>query len=231
MRIAHKKVPDDTDPKIFDISDYMGEEDPDTYLSSPMNPEDAKKQLGKHIFHNLGSSGLVKTSPRDNSQPLSEDKSKANNPYEIYLSNPLLLINHLTAPPSLDILKQSIAALWCMTQPFADHQFNQLDNIYTDMRKNQPSITNVKELIQKITQLDELPTHYREVYLKEIIEAPPTDGLWDDGRTDEGQLGLSYKELEEAMENENSKNREKYLKIRKLNLHKMESIPVCKIPK
>ena len=67
--------------------------------------------------------------------------------------------------------------------------------------------------------------------LKEIIEAPPTDGLWDDGRTDEGQLGLSYKELEEAMENENSKNREKYLKIRKLNLHKMESIPVCKIPK
>ena len=67
--------------------------------------------------------------------------------------------------------------------------------------------------------------------LKEIIETPPTDGLWDDGRTDEGQLGLSYKELEEAMENENSKNREKYLKIRKLNLHKMESIPVCKIPK
>ena len=67
--------------------------------------------------------------------------------------------------------------------------------------------------------------------LKEIIEAPPTDGLWDDGRTDEGQLGLSYKELEEAMENENSKNREKYLKIRKVNLHKMETIPVCKIPK
>ncbi len=67
--------------------------------------------------------------------------------------------------------------------------------------------------------------------LREIIEAPPTDGLWDDGRTDEGQLGLSYKELEEAMENEKSKNREKYLKIRKANLHKMESIPVCKIPK
>ena len=67
--------------------------------------------------------------------------------------------------------------------------------------------------------------------LKEIIETPPTDGLWDDGRTDEGQLGLSYKELEEAMENKNSKNREKYLKIRKANLHKMESIPVCKIPK
>ena len=66
--------------------------------------------------------------------------------------------------------------------------------------------------------------------LKEIIDAPPTDGLWDDGRTDEGQLGLSYKELEEAMDNESSKNREKYLKIRKANLHKMEPIPVCKIP-
>ena len=67
--------------------------------------------------------------------------------------------------------------------------------------------------------------------LKEIIDAPPTDGLWDDGRTDEGQLGLSYKELEEAMENENSINRKKYNSIREANLHKMESIPVCKIPK
>ena len=66
--------------------------------------------------------------------------------------------------------------------------------------------------------------------LKQIIDAPPTDGLWDDGRTDEGQLGLSYKELEEAMVNENSTNREKYNLIRKANLHKMEPIPVCKIP-
>ena len=66
--------------------------------------------------------------------------------------------------------------------------------------------------------------------LKEIIDAAPTDGLWDDGRTDEGQLGLKYSELEEAMNNENSPNRQKYEKIRKLNLHKMEPIPVCKIP-
>jgi len=66
--------------------------------------------------------------------------------------------------------------------------------------------------------------------LQEIIEAAPTDGLWDDGRTDEGQLGLKYSELEEAMNNVNSINREKYEKIRKMNLHKMEPIPVCKIP-
>ena len=66
--------------------------------------------------------------------------------------------------------------------------------------------------------------------LKEIIDASPTDGLWDDDRTDEGQLGLKYKELEEAMINPNSPNREKYEKIRKSNLHKMEPIPVCKIP-
>ena len=67
--------------------------------------------------------------------------------------------------------------------------------------------------------------------LEEIIEAQPTDGLWDDGRTDSGQLGLTYEELEEAMNNPNSKNRKKYDEIRKLNLHKMQSIPVCKIPK
>jgi NAD+ synthase len=66
--------------------------------------------------------------------------------------------------------------------------------------------------------------------LQEIIDAAPTDGLWDDGRTDEGQLGLKYEELEEAMNTINSINREKYEKIRKMNLHKMEPIPVCKIP-
>ena len=65
---------------------------------------------------------------------------------------------------------------------------------------------------------------------KEIIEAAPTDGLWDDGRTDEGQLGLKYEELEEAMNNPNSPNRTKYENIRKQNLHKMEPIPVCIIP-
>ena len=66
--------------------------------------------------------------------------------------------------------------------------------------------------------------------LKEIIDAAPTDGLWDDGRTDEGQLGLKYHELEEAMDNPNSLNRAKFETIRKQNLHKMEPIPVCKIP-
>ena len=66
--------------------------------------------------------------------------------------------------------------------------------------------------------------------LDDIVSAAPTDGLWDDGRTDEGQLGLSYKEIEEAMENENSKNRDKYIQIRKSNLHKMDPIPICKIP-
>ena len=66
--------------------------------------------------------------------------------------------------------------------------------------------------------------------LNDIIEADPTDGLWDDGRTDEGQLGFKYHELEDAMVNLNSPHREKYEKIRNQNLHKMEPIPVCKIP-
>ena len=66
--------------------------------------------------------------------------------------------------------------------------------------------------------------------LKDIIDAPPTDGLWDDGRTDEGQLGFSYNELEDAMNNPNSPHKAKYEKIRNQNLHKMEPIPVCKIP-
>ena len=66
--------------------------------------------------------------------------------------------------------------------------------------------------------------------IQEIIDAAPTDGLWDDGRTDEGQLGFDYQALEDAMTNPNSPHKAEYEKIRKQNMHKMEPIPVCKIP-
>ena len=65
--------------------------------------------------------------------------------------------------------------------------------------------------------------------LKEIIQAQPTDGLWDDGRTDVNQLGMSYEELEEAIKDPSNKGHKKYLEIRKRNLHKMSPIPVCKM--
>ena len=75
---------------------------------------------------------------------------------------------------------------------------------------------------------------------REIIEAQPTDGLWDDGRTDEDQLGISYKELEWAMnfieeDKDPSVLSEKGLKTletfkywNNLNKHKMVPIPVWK---
>ena len=65
--------------------------------------------------------------------------------------------------------------------------------------------------------------------LEEIVKAQPTDGLWDDGRTDVGQLGMSYQDLEKAMSDPNSKGYKKYLEIRKRNLHKMKPIPVFKM--
>jgi len=65
--------------------------------------------------------------------------------------------------------------------------------------------------------------------LEEIAKAQPTDGLWDDGRTDVVQLGMSYQELEKAMKDPTSAGYKKYLKIRKRNLHKMNPIPFCKM--
>ena len=65
--------------------------------------------------------------------------------------------------------------------------------------------------------------------LAEIVKAQPTDGLWDDGRTDVGQLGMSYQELEKAMKDPNSTGYKKYSEIRKKNLHKMKPIPFCKM--
>jgi NAD+ synthase len=75
-----------------------------------------------------------------------------------------------------------------------------------------------------------------------ILQAPPTDGLWEDNRTDEGQIGASYPELEWAMRftaengDEDALNaRQKavltiYRRFNQANRHKMEAIPVCQIP-
>jgi len=65
--------------------------------------------------------------------------------------------------------------------------------------------------------------------LKDIIKADPTDGLWEDGRADVSQLGMSYQDLEKAMIDSNNPGHKKYLEIRKKNLHKMNPIPVCKM--
>ena len=81
-----------------------------------------------------------------------------------------------------------------------------------------------------------------------IIDAVPTDGLWDDGRVDQDQLdGLTYAQLEHAMyldhmlettaesaepftalDAHETRLLETYRKIRKPNLHKMMPIPVFK---
>ena len=77
--------------------------------------------------------------------------------------------------------------------------------------------------------------------MPEIIDAAPTDGLWADGRTDEDQLGMTYADLETAMhidegriqcnDKSSNANLKRYRKIRARNLHKMQPIPVCVIPK
>lgn len=75
---------------------------------------------------------------------------------------------------------------------------------------------------------------------RDIIEAKPTDGLWEDDRSDEDQLGASYSELEWAMEFNSEESllteREKevlqiYRSYNRANKHKMVPIPVCEIPK
>ena len=76
-----------------------------------------------------------------------------------------------------------------------------------------------------------------------IQNALPTDGLWEDNRSDEEQLGASYEELEWAMEMiQKGKNKdnfsgrskeliEKYQDLNAAAQHKIKPIPVCKIPK
>ena len=64
---------------------------------------------------------------------------------------------------------------------------------------------------------------------KKIIEASPTDGLWDDKRTDEDQLGVSYAVLEEAMESGTGLGVDTLYRFNKANQHKMQPIPTFKL--
>ena len=73
-----------------------------------------------------------------------------------------------------------------------------------------------------------------------ILGAAPTDGLWDDKRTDEEQMGASYAELEEAMQyggdgsdlgERQRKVLEIYRGLNARNQHKMRPIPVCVVPR
>ena len=72
--------------------------------------------------------------------------------------------------------------------------------------------------------------------VEEIQRAAPTDGLWDDGRTDEEQIGATYAELEWAMRHEENPSEdlterqhrvlEIYRGFNKANSHKMNPIPI-----
>ena len=76
-----------------------------------------------------------------------------------------------------------------------------------------------------------------------ILNAPPTDGLFGDDRSDEMQLGATYAELERAMEMvENDRSPKDfsgrelevfkiYNRLHNANLHKMNPIPVFTITK
>lgn len=77
--------------------------------------------------------------------------------------------------------------------------------------------------------------------IDDILSAPPTDGLWEDDRTDESQIGASYAELEWAMrylespDNKILSDRQKqvvtiFKTFNTANRHKMVPIPVCRIP-
>ncbi len=86
------------------------------------------------------------------------------------------------------------------------------------------------------TQVWEL-ARYNNV-VESIVTAKPTDGLWDDGKSDEDIIGATYPELEWAMEFQGDESllsdRENevlkiYRRLNAINQHKMNPIPVCLI--
>lgn len=87
--------------------------------------------------------------------------------------------------------------------------------------------TQVFELSKSLNIVDSIQT------------AAPTDGLWEDGRSDEDQIGATYPELEWAMDfkgdsstltTRQSEVLSIYTKFNSANKHKMQAIPVCILP-
>lgn len=87
------------------------------------------------------------------------------------------------------------------------------------------------------TQVFSLAKHLGVI--NSILDAKPTDGLFEDGRSDEDQIGASYPELEWAMNfngersllnDRQVKVLEIYDRLHQINQHKMLPIPICLIP-
>jgi NAD+ synthase len=109
---------------------------------------------------------------------------------------------------------------------------------YTKYGDGGVDISPIADLLK--SQVFELGNHLN--IPKEILSATPTDGLWNDNRNDEDQIGATYSEIEWAM-NQNSNdinsklnNRERevidiFNNLNSKNKHKMIPIPICKIPK
>lgn len=114
---------------------------------------------------------------------------------------------------------------------------------YTKYGDGGVDISPIADLLK--TEVFALAKHIKVV--QSILDAKPTDGLWEDGRSDEDQIGASYPELEWAMTQlekntlENLRKDERlsarqqevltiYNTFNKANQHKMNPIPVCLIP-
>lgn len=62
-----------------------------------------------------------------------------------------------------------------------------------------------------------------------IVDASPTDGLWDDGRCDEDQIGATYADLEYSMEHGRGPAVRILHDLNAKNKHKMTPIPTFKL--
>lgn len=114
---------------------------------------------------------------------------------------------------------------------------------YTKYGDGGVDISPIADLFK--TEVFSLAKHVGVV--QSILDAKPTDGLWEDGRSDEDQIGASYPELEWAMTQLENTSLEKlkndtslserqqevltlYSNFNRANQHKMNPIPVCIIP-
>tara|TARA_B100001057_G_scaffold355453_1_gene357466 strand:- start:16962 stop:17744 length:783 start_codon:yes stop_codon:yes gene_type:complete len=108
---------------------------------------------------------------------------------------------------------------------------------YTKYGDGGVDISPIADLLK--SEVFELARYHK--IIDEILMAKPIDGLWNDNRTDEEQIGATYDELENVMMQEsepniNLSNREKevmniFKSLNSSNRHKMLPIPVCTIPK
>ena len=163
-------------------------------VEMPINMKNHVSQARKHIeylkskYDNIQHEVVVLTNAFNIMDTLLAPKFKDNPNYELSLANTASRLRMMTLYSFSNCYKGLVVGTGNKVEDFGV-------GFFTIGGDGQVDISPIADLMK--SEVYELGAYLGVD--QEILKASPTDGLWNDGRTDESQIGASYDELEWAM--------------------------------